>query len=211
MVKPFRIMLLSAMTVGILFSGCGSDSIGEAIATQRQQFPESRAQDFYKSFCQDNLGPEHLIPDPASARNYLKEELRTYQEDLDSLRYDAPSLLYYEVGDQGNYVRVDLSVILDSLVKEDVFLDAFVRSANEGKKVAEEEWKAKWQAVAEILRKDHPDIPTIDEDLHTLDSLVSEGHLIMRHSQAFRDAYHPHYRIISRDIFVNELKPLIER
>ena len=211
MIKYFRRFLLPCIVVFSLFSGCRSNEVQDSISTQLEMFPESRAQDFYKSFCQDNLGPEHLIPDPSSAAGYLKEELQTYKEDLDSLRYDTPELLYYPVGDKGNYVRVDLSVILDGLVDEDKFLDAFVRSANEGKRVPEEVWIQKWQEVSKILRKEHNDIPDMEKDLGTLDSLMAEGHYIMRHSQEFRDAYHPHYRIIAQDIFTNELKPLIDQ
>lgn len=139
MTRPFKRMSPLFLAVVFLLTGCGSDEVRDSISSQLQLFPESRAQDFYKSFCQDNLGPEHLIPDPSSAADYLREELRTYKEDLDSLRYEAPELLYYPVGDKGNYVRVDLSVILDGLVEEDRFLDAFVRSANEGKKARVED------------------------------------------------------------------------
>ena len=147
MKRLFLAVLLPLLTV----SACRPSGTELAIRQQLIDFPESHAQDFYKSFCQDNLGPEHLIPDPSSAAMYLQEELRTYQEDLDSARYDAPELQYYPVGDEGNYVRVDLSVILDSLVEEKAFLDAFVRSANEGKKASEEEWVQKWQQVARML------------------------------------------------------------
>lgn len=203
--------LLAILLAFLTATACQDSPTDLAIRQQLLDFPESRAQDFYKSFCQDNLGPEHLIPDPAAAARYLKEELQTYQEDLDSARYDVPVLMYYPVGDQGNYVRVDLSVILDGLIGEEAFLDAFVRSANEGKKAPESEWVKKWQGVAQILRKDHPDIPELEKDLGTLDSLMAEGHYIMRHSDAFRDAYHPHYRIIARDIFDTELRPLIEQ
>ena len=203
--------LLAILLAFLTATACQDSPTDLAIRQQLLDFPESRAQDFYKSFCQDNLGPEHLIPDPAAAARYLKEELQTYQEDLDSARYDVPVLMYYPVGDQGNYVRVDLSVILDGLIGEEAFLDAFVRSANEGKKAPEAEWVKKWQGVAQILRKDHPDIPELEKDLGTLDSLMAEGHYIMRHSDAFRDAYHPHYRIIARDIFDTELRPLIEQ
>ena len=210
--KTIRLALLVATLLAALslFVGCRHSGIQNTIDSQLAQFPESRAQDFYKSFCQDNLGPEHLIPDSASAGRYLRDELQSYREDLDSLRYEAPELLYYPVGDQGNYVRVDLSVVFDGLVDEETLLNAFVRSANEGKRVSEEDWKSKWQSVAAVLRKGHMDIPDMEEDLRTLDSLVAEGNLIMRHSQAFRDAYHPHYRIIARDIFEGELRPLID-
>ena len=203
--------LLLALLPLLVVVACRPSETDLAIRQQLIDFPESRVQDFYKSFCQDNLGPEHLIPNPAAAANYLREELQTYQEDLDSARYDAPELQYYPVGDQGNYVRVDLSVILDSLVGEEAFLDAFVRSANEGKKASEEEWALKWQGIAKMLRKGHAGIPELDKDLATLDSLMADGHYIMRHSDAFRNAYHPHYRIIARDIFNAELKPLIDK
>ena len=168
-------------------------------------------QDIYKSFCQDNLGPGHLIPDPAYARDYLTTELTSFREDLDSLRYDAPARMYEPVGDRGNYVRVDLSVVLDGLVSEEMLLDAFVRSANEGRTVSPEEWVAKWEDIARIIRKDFKDIPGAEEDLTRLDSLIKEGNLIMHHSPAFEAAYHPHYRIIAKDIFETELKPLIDR
>ncbi len=195
----------------LLFLGCQPSSEKAAIARQLQDYPESRVQDIYKSFCQDNLGPGHLIPDPLSAKNYLLSELDTFREDLDSARYDAPGIKYYPAGDKGNYVRVDLSIVLDGLVGEEAYLDAFVRSANEGKRLTEEQWLAKWKKVEKIIRKDFPDIPDATEDLEMIDSHVNEGKLIMHHSEAFGKAYHPHYRIIARDIFEKEIKPLINR
>ena len=195
----------------LLFLGCQPSSEKAAIARQLQDYPESRVQDIYKSFCQDNLGPGHLIPDPLSAKNHLLSELDTFREDLDSARYDAPGIKYYPAGDKGNYVRVDLSIVLDGLVGEEAYLDAFVRSANEGKRLTEEQWLAKWKKVEKIIRKDFPDMPGATEDLKMIDSHVNEGKLIMHHSEAFGKAYHPHYRIIARDIFEKEIKPLINR
>lgn len=204
----FRVSLLLPL---FLLVSCNPTATEKAISRQLQDFPESRVQDIYKNFCQDALGPEHLIPDPAYARNYLEEELSTFREDLDSLRYEAPERLYYPVGDQGNYVRVDISVVLDGLVSEETLMDAFVRSANDGRKMNPEQWQVKWNGIAQVIRKAFGDIPDAEADLHRLDSLICEGNLIMHHSQAFREAYHPHYRIISRDIFENELKQLIDK
>jgi hypothetical protein len=195
----------------ILLFGCQPSATETAIRKQLRDFPKSRVQDIYKDFCQDNLGPEHLIPDPEYAKNYLRTELASFREDLDSLRYAAPERMYYPVGDRGNYVRVDLAAVLDGRVSEEVLLDAFVRSANEGRKVTPEQWVAKWNGIAGIIRKDFSGIPGSEEDLARLDSLVREGKLIMHHSPAFSDAYHPHYRIVAKDIFESELKPLIDR
>ena len=123
------LLILSAF----LIAGCHTSPEKAAIIRQLQDYPESRVQDIYKSFCQDNLGPGHLIPNPEYAKNYLSSELTSFRKDLDSLRYAATEQMYCPVGDQGNYIRVDLSVILDGLISEEALLDALVRSANEGK------------------------------------------------------------------------------
>lgn len=204
------LLILAVIILSLSLASCREQAMFDAVDRQLTLFPDSRAQDFYKSFCQDFLGPEHLIEDPASAAHYLSEELRSYGEDLDSLRYRTPALLYYPVGDRGDYIRVDLAVVLEGMVGEDAFLDAFVRSANGGNRAADGKWAERWQDVARILRKYHAGIPNLEKDLGTLDSLVARGHYIMHHSEAFREAYHPHYRIIRKDIFNNELKPLID-
>lgn len=192
-----------------LFLGCQPSSEKTAIESQLRDYPESRVLDIYKSFCQDNLGPGHLIPNPQSAKNYLMSELETFREDLDSARYDAPGIMYYPAGDKGNYVRVDLSVVLDGQVGEEAFLDAFVRSANEGKRLTAEQWVAKWKRIEKIIRKHFPDIPDAKEDIETINSYLDKGELIIHHSEAFSKAYNPHYRIIARDIFEKEIKPRI--
>lgn len=190
-----------SLSVLLLLASCRGVGTQEAISRQLEMYPESRVQDIYKSFCQDNLGPGHLIPNREAAREYLMEELRRYREDLDSARYRKPQVRVVPVGDRGNYVRVDLSVVLDSLVSAEALLDAFVRSANEGKTVSTEEWMAKWGSVASVIRKSFPDIPDADRDLAAIDSLLACGHLILHHSPAYNEAYHPHYRIVSKGIF----------
>ena len=205
-----KFRILSLLVAVVLLGGCQADPVRQAIGQQLADYPETRVLDLYKSFCQDNLGPEHLIANVESARNYLESELQTYREDLAAARYPVPTQRAVPVGDQGNYVRVDLSTVLDGILTPEAYLDAFVRSANEGKKVTPEQWIAKWQEVAGTIRKHFPDIPDAEKDLAALDALIAEGHLIISHSPVFRDTYHPHYRIIARDIFEQEMKPLID-
>lgn len=145
------------------------DPTREAIQQQIRQYPETRVQDIYKSFCQDCLGPGHLIPNPDAARAYLMEELQAYREDLDSGRYEIPAERCVSVGDARNYIRVDLSVVLDSLVDAETLLDA-------------------------------------EADLAAIDSLMAEGHYILHHSPIFEQTYHPHYRIVARDILEKDLQ-----
>ncbi|MBP5612369.1 MAG: hypothetical protein J6X20_06585 [Bacteroidales bacterium] len=183
--------------------------VRSAISDQLAHYPESRVQDIYKSFCQDNLGPEHLIPSPDAARAYLQEELAAYRADVDSGKYAVPSGRYEPVGDQGRYIRVELSVILDSLVSEETLLDAFVRSANAGQNMTPAQWTRKWRKVAAVIRHDFPGIPDCAKDLQRIDSLMAEGLYILHHSPDFEAASHPHYRIIERHVFEQKIKPLL--
>lgn len=208
--KRFHLLAIPVvLALGLFVSACQSDPVREAISKQLECYPESRVQDIYKSFCQDNLGPGHLIPNPEQARAYLLSELKDYQEDLENGKYTKPQLRHVPVGDQGNYVRVDLSVVLDGLVDAETLLDSFVRSANDGKVLSEEAWKQKWSGVADVIRRHFPDIPGAAEDLAAIDSLITAGHLILHHSEAFSESYNPHYRIVDRQIFDNEIKERI--
>jgi len=102
-----------------------------------------------------------------------------------------------------------LSVVLDSLVSEENLLNAFVESANAGKNMTEDQWKEKWKEIETILRKDFPGIDSLEEDLSQIDSLVSQGNLILHHSRMFNAAYHPHYRIIRKEVFDKQILPFL--
>ena len=198
---------LTVIVAVLSLVACQSDPTREAIEREVRMYPEMRVQDIYKSFCQDNLGPGHLIPNPDAARAYLLEELQEYRQDIDSARYGVPAERFVPVGDAGNYVRVNLSVVLDSLIDVETLLNAFVRSANEGKTLSEDAWREKWVSVADIIWKDFSTIPEAEHDLAAIDSLMAEGHYILHHSHIFNETYHPHYRIVAREIFERELKP----
>ena len=193
-----------------LFDYLKSDSIKISIERQLKEYPESRVLDIYKCFCQDNLGPGHLIPNKETARKYLMWELSAYRQDLDSAKYKKPALRCFSVGDEGNYVRVDLSVVLDSLMSADDYLEAFVRSANEGVQRSPEEWKRKWAEIASCIEEFFSDIPDAAHDLAFIDSIMAGDDLIIHHSEAFSNAYHPHYRIISKSIFESEIQSMID-
>ena len=92
--KPFFHLLAIpvVLALGLIVSACQTDPVREAISKQLECYPESRVQDIYKSFCQDNLGPGHLIPNPEQARAYLLSELKEYQEDLENGKYTKPQL-----------------------------------------------------------------------------------------------------------------------
>ncbi len=162
-------------------------------------YPETRVQDIYKSFCQDAFGPGHLIPDRDGAKRYLESELEQYREELSKEGNTPASVILVPTGAEGNFYRVDLSVVLDGTVSEEDYLEAFIESANAVVPPSGEQWKETWEQLKRTLRKHFADIPGAEEDITGIDSLVKEGKFIIHHSEAFGIAYRPHYRIISRD------------
>ena len=186
----------------MIFSSCKQDNhslaIREAIEQQMATYPESTLQDVYKSFYQDRFGPGHMISDTASARNYLMREL--------SEMSDASAVYYEPTGSEGHFIRVYLSAVADSLITAYQLLDAFVRSANMVK--AETDWEAEWTTIVDIIKKYGIEVNG-KEDAVLLDE-ASREHQAVHHSRAYDAAYHPHYRIVERSIFEDELMPLLK-
>lgn len=56
----------------------------------------------------------------------------------------------------------------------------------------------------------HLGLPGYDTDKAAIDSLLSTGDYAFHHSDAFTNAYDPHYRIIRRDLFEAELLPYLK-
>ena len=91
-----------------------------AVSRQMQKYPKSTLKDLYKNFFQDKFGPGHIIGDTASAGNYLRRELASYTECTGDIAEPT--------GWEGNFLRVNLSVIKNGQIPYATFFDAFVRS-----------------------------------------------------------------------------------
>lgn len=166
-------------------------AVKSAVATQMEYFPESRLQDLYKSFFQDRFGPGHIIKDRTSARDYILSELA----EADTLMGPKTELC----GWQGNYVRVNLSVIADGQMTVDEMVDALMASAREVAADDIARWKTEWAQIEAIIEKEHPDLPDLAEDKAKIAELLKAGQYAYHHSAPYEAAYHPHYRIILKN------------
>lgn len=185
------------LIIPLLFSSCckrivDSEAVKAAVSTQLEFFPESRLQDLYKSFFQDRFGPGHIIKDRQSALDYILSELAS-ADTLTGPRTEA-------CGWQGNFVRVNLSVLKDSLMTADELADALMASAKEVEDEDIQRWKAEWKEILAIIEKEYPDIPDLSEDKALIDGLLASGHYACHHSEVYNAAYHPHYRIIASEL-----------
>ena len=170
---------------------------------QLQSYPKSRLLDIYKSCFQDYMGAEHLVSDRKSVKAYLDEELNTTS--LDEL---MP--WYYEpCGIESCYYRVSIRAIKEGIITEDQLLDAFIRSANSETRPSVESWSDRWHMIIGTIDQMKLDLPDFQEDKQFIDSVLSVGKYAISHSPDYRNAYHPHYRIVEKRIFECEIKPLI--
>ena len=197
-----KLLLIFAIACSFNLFGQTIDTIAMRSAIERQlaTYPESTLQDIYKSFYQEHFGPGHIISDTASARRYLMRELSEMGE--------TQSPYFEPTGSQGDYGRVYLSAIADSLITAEQLLDAFVRSANSWQEPTVS-WMEKWEAIVSIIQANKMGIVGFETDLPLLTEAARNNQAV-HHSRRYNEAYHPHYRIVERGIFERELYPTLK-
>ena len=194
------------ISIALIFSvAVSAQDVEGFINRQMQTYPKSRLLDIYKSCFQDYMGAEHLVSDRQRVKAYLDEELNTTSLD------DLMPWYYEACGIDSSYYRVSIRAIKESLVSEDLLLNAFIRSANSEKRPSVELWSERWHKIIGTIDQMKLDLPNYQEDKQFIDSVLSVGKYAISHSPDYREAYHPHYRIVERNIFEKEIKSLIDK
>ena len=197
-----KLLLILALACSFNLFSQTIDTVAMRSAIERQlvTYPESTLQDIYKSFYQEHFGPGHIISDTASARRYLMRELSEMGK--------TQSPYFEPTGSQGDYVRVYLSAVADSLITVEQLLDAFVRSANSWQEPTVS-WLEKWETLVSIIQANKMEIEGFETNLPLLTEAARNNQAV-HHSRRYNEAYHPHYRIVERSIFEIELKPSLK-
>lgn len=197
-IKIIVLIVLAVSFVSIILAKSPDNKYAETVSRHLKEYPETTLRDIYKSFFQDYFGPGHIVEDTVSAKKYLKYELKNMS---------SSSLPYYEPAGLGlNFYRGNLSIIKDGIMSEDEFFNAFIESADSFSLPPVEEWNIEWQKIVGYIPSELPDY---SEDKEMIDSILSEGKYAIHHSRRYNDAYHPHYRIISKKVFEDKILPKI--
>lgn len=188
--------------ISICMASCGGQSdraIEKAVRAQMEEYPRSTLFDIYKNFFQDRFGPGHIIADTSSASAYLMDELASADH------FNGP--LYEPTGAEGNFYRVNLSVIKDGLIDYRTYFDTFIESVQAIVPPSGEEWVQEWERINGIIARMPARPAGYEKDSAVLDSLLAGGHYVMHHSEAYTAAYDPHYRIIGKAEFEKRILP----
>ena len=170
--------------------------IETAVNEQLVLYPKSTLQDIYKDFYQDKFGSEHAITSRENAANYLDYELYN-MTDEDTVSFVEPT------GWQRNFVRIPLALVRNGKLPKDVLLNAFFESAkgNFHENIAEE-WAKEWATIVKIIERNKLPIADFEKDKVQIDSLLQQyPTMALHHSEAYKEAYSPHYRIVRKEIF----------
>ena len=187
-------LIILALAVAMLVACAQTENVPEkAVRELCEQmvhvYPQATLQDLYKTCYQDFFGAEHAISDTASAREYLRYELQQCANE-DLFRMPSNEL----TGFRHRFVRANLRLILtDSVMTEDELFDAFLTAANANAPV-HDNWADEWAQIEAIALQVHP--AWKDTELQSLLREAAKTNSAVHHSEAFRQAYHPHYRII---------------
>lgn len=183
--------------------------IRTAIETQMTEYPESTLKDVYKNFFQDAFGPGHLMSDAADAEARMEAYLRSECEE--ALADIDPSPYFVKTGWHGRFYRVNLSLINEGKVPFDVFMDSFMESARNFTLPDIDDWAKEWEIIEEVFMECGYDVPDFDEDSKAIRELLGRDEYASHHSRRYNEAYHPHYRLIEKELFEEKILPLLNK
>lgn len=197
-----KILLVSLWIAGLFSCTHPSQLREDFVRTYLEKYPESTLQDIYKGSFQDVFGPAHILTDKEAVTRYINQEIKTANsfEEHD----------YIPCGWQGNFYQVNLKVIADGRVRMEDFVDAFMASANGINAELTQPFIEDWAQIQKAIRTVSPDMEGFSEDSTQIAHLLREGKYVMHHSEKFNEHYHPHYRIIRRDLFEEKILPKLK-
>ena len=162
-------------------------STKELLLNHYTAYPRLEVADIFKFVFQSAFGCEHLVSSEERALNYIKAELERIKDDKSAPRIDALD---------GDYSRVHLSCLSDEVTPE-VLAKYFCLSAK-----VEEGGKERLLEKIAVARELIAD-GTIPLSLSDFDELHAKweaaGYPAIHHSDSFRKAYRPAYRVIANE------------
>jgi hypothetical protein len=165
--------------------GCDPPVWRPVLATHAERYPAWQLPDAYKLLHQATLGSEHAIADREAPRAWLARELGALGEGPDEPVADT----------LGRFVRIHLRPFVARGGDTTALLDAFIRTANTPTDTTD---------LACALRAleamaDEGVLPwTADAVREYVSGRRAAGFPAVHHSDAFRAAYAPAYRVVGR-------------
>ena len=170
---------------------------------QIKNHPYQTLQDVYKSCYQDEYGPGHIIANESSSLNYIFTETNSIEEN-----YNPPTL-FEKTGLEGNYIRVDLNLLKNGTIPFFILYKSLLLSSEIGSQKTDEGWADIWSSIVEEIKNSDIVLEDFEKDINRLYNISKSDDKVVHHSELYENTYHPHYRIIEKNIFEKYIKPFI--
>ena len=159
--------------------------IRNILASHFDQYPKMQPQDAVKLIYQNEFGPEHLIADP-------KKALVRLQQEMDGLTGGENEPLYESIGN--GLCRLNLRpCIKKGIPVEDIF-SLFLDTAKTVKG-DKKQFQKKLQSLSQMAEQDETPFYAAELD-YFLILYREKGCPSVHHSDVYRAAYQPAYRIV---------------
>ena len=164
------------------------ETLAHILAAHAERYPLMEPTDAVKLIYQNEFGGGHLIRDEESCLNYLRRE---YESVIQSP--DAP--LMEDIGN--SMYRVNLNALDHAGYTIDQLGTDFIRSAN-AHQGSLDRFLQKLEILLQLTKEGR--MPFSAEELETyLSNYRQAGYPMVSHSNTYRNAYSPAYRIIFRE------------
>ena len=169
------------------------NKIYNLVLNEFTRFPKSEVQDYYKLLFQAVYGAEHMI------QNY-NDCFKMLEEEISQIEPDIIYPVYYDISLTFPLVRVNLSRCKADKIDHHIISKAFFEGAKINIKIDTLGFETYLNIAVNTLKK-YPfnkNEKLLDEFIRKIKKL---GFPAVHHSEAYRNSYKPHYRVIPLKIW----------
>lgn len=170
-------------------------SARQVLTWHTTRYPRLEVQDLYKLVYQGIFGSEHAVIDASQARVWLEREVKALAE-------GPEEPLLAPVSPDGRIVRVNLRPYMAGGGNLEALLEEFLRTAREHKGT-EEQLKQYWWYVEQMAEEQVLGIAATTLQ-RFFEEMEARGFPAVHHSDAYRRAYQPAYRVVVREYISSE-------
>jgi hypothetical protein len=170
---------------------CHMKFVSQLLSAHLARYPAMQLDDIYKLLHQAALGPGHAVDNPAAARKRLDQEIQSLGRGSTEPRQDI-------ISPDGRLGRVHLRAYIEGGGNIDALHRAFVETANTYP--ASPDKLAKFCGCLGDLAAAGGIPFTQNEVVAYFEKIAQDGYPAIHHSEAFRNAYQPAYRVVAIDL-----------
>jgi hypothetical protein len=166
--------------------------IGQLLSAHLVRYPAMQLADIYKLLHQAALGPGHAVDNPAAARKRLDEEIAALRGT------DGTEMARDVISPDGRLARIHLRAYLADGGSADALSRAFAETAN-SYPASRDKLVKFCGCLGDLAQAGGIPFGRTQVEEYFAD-IANKGYPAIHHSETFREAYRPAYRVVAVDL-----------